>query len=274
MDHAANIRERAYFLWKHYGQPKNRDLYFWRMAEVDYWRCYASQPLSEDLIREAQDQQINWDIISGLQHLSENFIREFQHKVYWVYISIHQLLSENFIREFQHKINWLYISKHQPLSENFIREFQDKVYWDSISAHQQLSGDFIREFENRINKDLIPKKLSREEKIEKLKPYYEIIDNKLIAYKSVRLDGYSFSCFRYFYEVGQTYESWCDCTCSPNSFGMSAWTREKAEEFGRGGVSSGEFKLFKVEVDIDDIGAIVHDCGKLRCFKLKILEEV
>ena len=58
---------------------------------------------------------------------SENFIREFQDKVYWGWISQCQKLSEEFIREFQEKVDWNLISEYQKLSEYFIKEFQDKV---------------------------------------------------------------------------------------------------------------------------------------------------
>ena len=31
-------------------------------------------------------------------------------------------------------------------------------------------------------------------------------------------------------------------------------------------------ELYKVRIHIDDIGALVHSGGKLRCFKIEILE--
>ena len=103
------------------------------------------------LVREFKDQCKVWHLISEYQNLSEDFIREFQDKLYWCYISQFQHLSENFIREFQNKVLWDQICGHQYLSEDFIREFQDKVHWGFISRHQILSEGFIREFHNRIN---------------------------------------------------------------------------------------------------------------------------
>ena len=88
---------------------------------------------------------------------SEDFIREFQDKVYWHWISKYQKLSESFIREFQEKVDWVWISQCQKLSEEFIREFQDKVYWNLISEYQKLSEDFIYEFRNKINSAAIIK---------------------------------------------------------------------------------------------------------------------
>ena len=49
---------------------------------------------------------INWSGISIIPNLSEEFIREFQDKVYWWRISYVQKLSEDFIREFQNKVIW------------------------------------------------------------------------------------------------------------------------------------------------------------------------
>ena len=56
----------------------------------------------------------------------------------WENISCHQKLSEEFIREFQHKVKWRIVSYYQTLSESFIREFQDKVDWYIISYKQKL----------------------------------------------------------------------------------------------------------------------------------------
>ena len=50
----------------------------------------------------------------------------------WDYISSYLKLSEDFIREYQHKVDWVLISIFQDLSEDFIRENQDKVYWEHI----------------------------------------------------------------------------------------------------------------------------------------------
>ena len=45
----------------------------------------------------------------------------------WIYISRYKTLSEDFIREFKHKVKWYLILKYQTLSEDFIREFKHKV---------------------------------------------------------------------------------------------------------------------------------------------------
>ena len=55
----------------------------------------------------------------------------------WDYISHDQKLSEEFIREFQHRVDWYWISKYQTLSESFIEEFQNSVYWKVILKRYQ-----------------------------------------------------------------------------------------------------------------------------------------
>ena len=69
---------------------------------------------------------IDWENISILQELSEEFIEKFQDKVHWYCISRYQKLSEEFIEKFQDKVHWYYISSYQNLSEEFIKKFQDK----------------------------------------------------------------------------------------------------------------------------------------------------
>lgn len=101
-----------------------------------------------------------WGILSMKGHLSEDFIREYQDKVYWDYISIYQKLSESFIREFRDKVDWYRISDSQKLSESFIREFKDKLYWCFIAMYQVFSQEFASEF------------------LEYLLPYIDIINRR------------------------------------------------------------------------------------------------
>ena len=52
-----------------------------------------------------------------------------------------------------------------------------------------------------------------------------------------------------------------------NSFGLSAWTKEKALEYYEG-------ELYKVKIHIDDVGALVQKGSKIRCFKLEVIEKI
>jgi len=98
---------------------------------------------------------------------------------------------------------------------------------------------------------------------------YEVIDDEyIIAYKSVRSNNYSVINFQYKYEIGKVYESHCDCNLdNENSFGLSAWTKEKALDYYNKG------KLLKVKIHIDNLGCIVHNGGKIRAKELTVIEE-
>jgi hypothetical protein len=215
--------------------------------------------------------KVSWYYISKYQKLSENFIREFKDKVNWGFISLYQKLSEDFIREFKDKVDWYCISSNQKLSEDFIIEFKDKVNWDFISEYQKLSPKFRKKFKIKVPKNnwLYT---SKKEKLKYIKKNtnYEIIDNNyIIAYKSVRNDYFSVFNRQYIYKVGETYHSNCDCNLDQeNSFGLSAWTKEKALEYHSIG------KLLKVKIPIEKIGAIVHKNNKIRTFELTVLEEI
>jgi len=263
---------------------------------VNWFYISAHQTLSDEFRKEFQD-RVNWDYISAYQTLSEEFIREFQDRVYWDYISTHQTLSEEFIREFKDRVDWFYISAYQTLSEEFIREFQDRVNWGCISANQKLSEEFIREFQDRVNWGCISanQKLSDEfrkefkidtpenswlytptkEKVKYLKENtpYKVVENGsfpyILAYKSVRSNMSSVFQPGFRYKIGGTYTAHCDCSIfTENSFGLSACTKEEALKYYNKG------KLLLVKIYVKDIGAVVHDGSKIRCWKQTILEEV
>jgi len=255
--------------------------------KVEWYWTSRYQKLSEEFIREFKD-KVDWSLISCYQKLSEEFIREFKDKVYWSEISCYQKLSEEFIREFKDKVDWSEISCNQKLSEEFIREFKDQVNWYGISCSQKLSEEFIREFKDKVEWSRISysQKLSEEfirefkltidpdnwlywtdeQKISVIKNYYDI-DNEgfIVAWKGIRSDRYSKYNFQFHYEKGQTYEAHCDCTANENSFGLSAWTKEKASEY------CNEL-VVRVKIHVSDIGRIVHDGGKIRCFKQTFLD--
>ena len=252
----------------------------------------AHKFLTEDFIREFAD-EVKWGYISANQHLSEEFIREFADEVDWVGISLCQRLSEDFIREFKDEVGWYCVSKYQRLSEDFIREFKDSVYWDAISYYQRLSEDFIREFKDKVDWDKISthQHLSEdfiEEFKDRLNMYYladswlyksteekkkAVINTRLyechkdyfIAYKGVRRNRYSRFNFQYQYLKGKTYETWCDCSADENSFGFSAWTENGARCYC-------DELVVRVKVRYEDVGRVVHNGGKIRCFKMEVLD--
>lgn len=96
----------------------------------------------------------------------ENFVREHKNMNFdWDNISKNSKLSENFIKEFKHKVNWKKISQFQTLSEQFIEEMKDYVTWDKIAKYQKLSPEFKKVFANKL-------KAVKKEKTE----YYDVND--------------------------------------------------------------------------------------------------
>ena len=206
-------------------------------------RVCQYQKLSEDFIREFKD-KVNWEFVSRSQKLSEDFIAEFRDKVDWNNISAYQKLSESFIRRFRYFVNWDDIVVYQHLSESFMKEFINEINLELICKHQKLSYSFIQDILSHVNSitssnykrfhvlhnDLIDKLICelksdirknvynwnykldiyKKQRVENLK-LYEIIDDKIIAYKGIRSDNYSNFNFQYKYEVGETYETHCDC---------------------------------------------------------------
>lgn len=237
---------------------------------VDWYWISMHQKLSENFIKEFQD-KVDWNWISMIQKLSEDFIREFKDRVNWNYISIYQKLSENFIREFQNRVDWDYISTYQILSEEFIREFEDRVNWNYIAKHQILSESFIKEFNLKIDKITNWNYVSNDVKLKAIKDsgLYEIVDDDyVIAYKGIRSDNYSKFNFQYHYLVGNTYESHCNANIDKEiSFGLSAWTFEKAKEYC-------DEKVIKVKIHINDVKALINNSNKIRCSKFEVIEEV
>lgn len=237
--------------------------------KVDWWYISSHENLSEIFICEFQN-KMNWCTISACQKLSESFIREFQDKVDWEWISKYQKLSENFIREFKNYVYWYCISKYQKLSEGFIREFKYKVSWYCISKYQKLSNEFIEEFKDKLDLNKIKdswhyKTIGEKKQAVIATGLYECHDTYFLAYKGIRSDRYSNFNFQYKYEKGGTYESWCDCSSNENSFGLSVWDESNARAYC-------DELVVRVKVNYEDVGRVVHNGGKIRCFKIKILE--
>ena len=239
-------------------------------ADNVYWTAISThQRLSEDFIREFKDRVI-WHGISVWQCFSEDFIREFADRLDWDDISRYQHLSEDFIREFAESVDWYWISRYQHLSEDFIREFTDRVNWYCISMYQHLSDKFIGEFKGMLDMEFIAdswhyKSTEEKKKAVERTGLYECHEDYFVAYKGMRSDRYSKFNFQYQYLKGHTYETWCDCSMMENGYGFSAWTEEKAK------IYCNEL-VVRVKVRYEDVGRVVHKGGKIRCFKLEVLD--
>ena len=182
---------------------------------------------------------------------------------------VNELLGTNY-KGLIKKEQWVDISADQKLSESFIRDFQDKVCWYWISKCQKLSNEFIKEFKHRLNLNKIKgswhyKTTEKKKRAVITTGLYECHDTYFIAYKGIRSDRYSKFNFQYKYEKDGIYESWCDCSNDENSFGLSVWNEPNA----RGYCSD---LVVRVKVNYEDVGRVVHNGGKIRCFKIKILE--
>ena len=98
---------------------------------------------------------------------------------------------------------------------------------------------------------------------------YECHDDHFIAYKSCKKSLYSLRNYIQKYEPDTWVEAPnADCTSAENSFGLSAWTVDKALEYHNNG------GLVKVKIMYEDVARVVHDGGKIRCFKLYVLEDL
>ena len=275
-------------------KPKTEKFIEKHLYEADWVYISIYQKLTEEFI-EKYENKVDLSFISKYQKLTEKFIEKHSNLVYWSNISKYQKLTEKFIEKHKNKADWYNISRYQKLTEEFIEKYSNEVDWYYISIYQKLTEKFIEKHKNKVDWYYISKYQKLTEKfIEKHKltvpanswlykstkdklayvkkntKYKVSKDNKyIIAYKSIRSDNYSVFNFQYKYEIGKTYESTCDCNIdNENSFGLSAWTKEEALEYHSTG------KLIKVKINIEDIGAIVHDNSKIRCFKLEVLEEV
>ena len=121
----------------------------WRADKLDLGKRWSFM----DFMRTLSDAEINWEMVSVHQDLSEDFIRKFSNKVCWRLISYQQTLSEDFIREFSKDVDWSGISYRQELSEDFIRECSNDIGcygWSNISSNQTLSEELIRDFSKRV----------------------------------------------------------------------------------------------------------------------------
>lgn len=257
--------------------------------EVINWN-YISQYkiLNENLIEKYHD-KVNWTCISAHQKLSEKFIRKYKDKVDWLTISMFQDLSEEIIKKFQNKVCWGAVSMFQKLSEPFIEKFKDRVCWPDISKYQKLTETFIdrnkwyvdwhkilnyQDLSESFIKSHNLKILDEDNWLHKSTDFkkqkvidsgsYECYDDYFIAYKAIRKDRYSLHGFQYKYEIGNIYETNCDCTNEINSFGFNVGTYNLAKCYKKENSI-----VIKCQIRYEDVGRIIGNT--IRCFKIKIL---
>ena len=172
-----------------------------------------------------------------------------------------------------YKVDWAWISASQHLSEAFIEKHADKIFWNKISEYQKLSDVFISRHLDTINimamnANWLNKTTEfKKEKVEAT-GLYECHEDFFYAYKGIRSDRYSNFNFQYQYLPGETYECFADGRDEENSFGLSVWTKEKAEDY------CNEL-VVKCKIYYKDVARVVHNRynnGKIRCSRITILE--
>ena len=136
--------------------------------------------------------------------------------------------------------------------------------WYYISRYQKLSEPFIREFDLEIEDNWLY--ISTEEKKEYIinSKLYECHADHFIAYKGIQSDRYSAYNFQYQYLKNETYECHADHSNQENSFGLSVWTQEEAQNYC-------DELVVKCKIFYKDVARIVHNNGKIRCTKITIL---
>ena len=238
-------------------------------GEVDWEYISVYQKLSEEFIEKHADED-DWNRISEYQKLSEEFIEKHADKVNWYCISMYQKLSEEFIEKHADKVDWYWISEYQKLSEEFIEKYAEKIDWDCISKYQKLSEEFIEQHAGTLHMPFINdswnyKSADFKKAAVEATGLYECHKDFFYAYKGIRSDRYSKRNFQYRYMPGKTYECFADASSNENSFGLSAWTKEKAEQYC-------PELVVKVKVYYKDVARVVHNGGKIRCSKLTVME--
>lgn len=86
---------------------------------------------------------VNWSRIYRYHRLAPEEIEQLLsvfpiEPKHWKIISEIQSLSEDFIREHRDKVNWHNISSYQKLSVSFLREFKDLVVWKNIPQNNKI----------------------------------------------------------------------------------------------------------------------------------------
>ena len=204
----------------------------------------------------------------SLLPLPEEFIEKYADKVDWIAICAYQKLSEGFIEKYAGEVDWHYVSIYQKLSENFIRKYKNKLNLRVIARHQVISKELAKELgvdDAFLQHNNCLKPASYWKEAVKATNLYECLEDYFYAYKGIRSDRYSCRNFQYQYLPGGTYGCFSDYSDDENSFGLSAWTKEKATNYC-------DELVIKVKIYYKDITAVVHDGGKIRCKKMTVLD--
>ena len=250
------------------------------LDKINFCALAISKPLTEEFISKYRN-SFDWYYICKYQKLSNEFIINNCNLLWWENVIKYQKLSNQFIDEnFQllmsncYKLN-KHLPKYQKLSIENITKYINELDLECLIKYQKLPVDIITKNNASFLKNAIKNKCfwqyqPTEFKKQKLAETgkYECHDDYFIAYKAIRPDRYSLFNFQYQYLPNKTYESHCDCTGAENSFGLNVGTYKFAMSYP----ITNNCVIAKCKINYEDIGRIVHNGEKVRCFKITVLE--
>ena len=267
--------------------------------KVDWYNITSCQILSEEFI-EKYLHKLSWIGVQIGQHLSNEFLEKHYDKLDLKKIIEKQKLYPSFlVKHFEDicKNDLLAdVVKFQKLDDDFIRKYiiirkciinsNEKYVISRLIKYQKLSPNLINDYRdlfkheykyefynfNKINDLYVfgDNWLYKDTKFKKQQiidtGLYECYDDYFIAYKAIRQDRYSYFNFQYKYEPGKIYEEKCNCTNIGNSFGLNVGTYKYAKNYG-----GNKSIIIKCKIRYEDVGRLVHNNKKVRCFKIEIL---
>ena len=132
-------------------------------------------------------------------------------------------------------------------------------------------GRYLEE-NSEVNKQTDADKETKKQHISQI-GLYEIEDDYITAYKSVRMNNSSWCDASLIYEIGKDYLTFCDYNNdNKRGPGFSAWTIDGAQNYPSPTLNNRN--ILKVKIHLDDLGACVHNGHKLRCKKLTVIDKI
>jgi hypothetical protein len=113
---------------------------------------FLKNKYSEEEIRKTANQlsENGWDYISKNQTLSEDFIREFQDKVYWIYIRLNENLkvSYKFCEEFDKKLGYYNVWKINGKPHRTLGPAKGNEFW---YRGEKIKVSNIKQYKHWLN---------------------------------------------------------------------------------------------------------------------------
>ena len=134
------------FIDDHFSKSDMSDICEFQTLSEEWLRKHI-----EDINTSIYGGKICWDKISQYQVLSEQFMKDFNHKLDWRALPKYQNMSNKFIKEYADKF-WWGDFPYEKLSEDFISELYDIVCWQEVSKRKKnMSREFIEKWAHRLD---------------------------------------------------------------------------------------------------------------------------